>query len=212
VVEAIELLWFFTIPSAAGLWVIRKPLVQLIFQRGEFGEMATLLTAEAVGYFALGLWAVAGFRVLVGAWYALDGAHITVWTGAGALFFNVVLSALLVGPLGHSGLALAISISTTVHLLLLIFLLRKQLDGIQSGRLARSSLRSLFASIFMAVLVHALCQSGYVGGKLEGGKLMLSLVCWVVVGVVIYLVCMMLLGLPEGVKRVLQARGRSDQG
>ena len=210
VVEAIELLWFLTIPSAAGLWVIRKPLVHLIFQRGEFGEMATLLTAEAVGYFALGLWAVAGFRVLVGAWYALDGALITVWTGAGALLFNVVLSALLVGPLGHSGLALAISISATVNFLLLIFLLGKRLDGIQSGRLLRSSFHSLLASMFMVVAVYTLCQSGYDGGNLQGGMLVLGLGCWVVVGVVVYLVCMMIFGLPEGVKNAWPTRWRSE--
>lgn len=206
VVEALELLWFFTIPSAAGLWVIRVPLVHLLFQRGEFSEISTMMTAEALGYFALGLWAVAGFRVLVGAWYALGGAYITVWTGVGALLFNAVLSALFVGPLGHSGLALAISISATVNLVLLIFLLAKRLGTIQGGRLFRSSARSLVASIFMAIVVHFLCQSSYAGGKLEGGVLMLNLGFWVVAGVVIYLVCMMLLGLPDGVKNAWATR------
>ena len=165
-----------------------------------------MMTAEALGYFALGLWAVAGFRVVIGAWYALDGAHITVWTGVGALVFNAVLSAFLVGPFGHSGLALAISISATVNLILLIFLLTRRIGAIQGGRLLRSSARSLVASIFMAILVHFLCQSSYTGGSLEGGALMLHLGFWVAAGVVIYLTCMMLLGLPEGVKREWQTR------
>ena len=206
VVEALELLWFFTIPAAAGLWVIRIPLVHLLFQRGEFSEVSTMMTAEALGYFALGLWAVAGFRVAVGAWYALDGAHITVWTGVGALIFNAVLSALFVGPFGHSGLALAISISATANLVLLIFLLARRIGAIQGGRLLRSGARSLVASILMAILVHFLCRSSYAAGSLEGGLLMLHLGFWVVAGMVIYFACMMLLGLPEGVKRVWQTR------
>jgi len=210
VVEAMELLWFLTIPAAAGLWVIRIPLVHLLFQRGEFNEISTRMTAEALGYFALGLWAVAGFRVLVGAWYALDGAYVTVWAGVGALAINVILSVLLVGPLGHSGLALAVSIAAIANVLLLMLLLSRRLGGIQGGRLLLSSGRCLLASFIMAVVVQTLCRYSYDGGKLTGGSLALGLGCWVAAGILIYLGCIMLLGLPEGVKHAWAARGRSE--
>lgn len=211
VVEAMELIWFLTIPAAAGLWVIRTPLVHLLFQRGEFNEIATRMTAEALGYFALGLWAVAGFRVLVGAWYALDGAYVTVWAGVGALVVNVILSVLLVGPLGPSGLALAVSIAAIANVLLLMLLLSKRLGGIQGGRLLLSGGRCLFASFVMAVVVKTFSQYSYAGGKLTGGLLALGLGCWLAAGILIYLGCIMLLGLPEGVKRVWQERRRSRQ-
>jgi putative peptidoglycan lipid II flippase len=188
------------------LWVIREPLVHVLFQRGEFNEIATRMTAEALGYFALGLWALASFRVLVGAWYALDGAYVTVWAGVGALAINVILSVLLIGPLGHSGLALAVSIAAIANVLVLMLLLRRRLGGIQGGRLLLSGGRCLFASSIMAGVVQILCRYSYDGDKLTGGFLALGLGCWVVVGILIYLGCIMLLGVPEGVKRMWKER------
>ena len=208
VVEAIELVWFLTIPAAAGLWAIRVPLIHLLFQRGEFNKISTLMTADALGYFALGLWAVAGFRVLVGAWYALGRAYVTVWTGVGALVINVLLSIFLVGPLGHSGLALAVSVAAITNLLSLITLLGIRLGGIQTGRLLRSSARCLLASVAMALVVQPLSRFTYGNGILDGGLLLLGLAGWVLTGVLVYLGAILLLGLPEGVKRAWEGRGQ----
>jgi len=206
VVEALELVWFLTIPAAAGLWAIRVPLIRLLFERGEFSEISTLMTADALGYFALGLWAVAGFRVLVGAWYAMGRAYVTVWTGVGALATNVFLSLLFVGPLGHSGLALAISLAAIVNLLSLIIVLGRHLGGIHEGRLLLSAVRCLTAAIIMAVVVRALAQFTYSGGLLEGGLLILGMGSWILAGVLIYLGAILLVGLPEGVKTAWAAR------
>jgi putative peptidoglycan lipid II flippase len=210
VAEAIELIWFLTIPAAAGLWVIRVPLVHLLFQRGEFNEISTMMTAEALGYYSLGLWAVAGFRVVVGAWYALERAYTTVWTGIGTLALNAVLSAFFIGPMQHGGLALATSIAAIVNLFLLLVLLGKRLGGIHGARLLRSGGRCLAASLIMAIVVGVLCRLSYSDGRLEGGLLALALACWVAAGVCVYLGSILLLGVPDGVKQAWEARGRSD--
>ena len=206
VVEALELVWFLTIPAAAGLWAIRVPLIRLLFERGEFNGISTLMTADALAYFAFGLWAVAGFRVLVGAWYALGRAYVTVWTGVGALTINVLLSIFFVGPLGHSGLALAVSVAAIANLLSLIILLGNHLGGIQGGRLLLSSARCLTAAIIMAAVVQSLARFTYGGGQLGGGLLILGLGGWLLAGVLIYLGAILLLGLPEGVKTAWAAR------
>jgi putative peptidoglycan lipid II flippase len=210
VVEALELVWFLTIPAAAGLWVIKIPLVRLLFERGEFNRISTLMTADALGYFALGLWAVAGSRVLVGAWYALGRAYVTVWTGVVALAVNVLLSIFLVGPLGHSGLALAISVAAIANLLGLFIFLGKYLGSMEAGRLLLNSARCLTAAIIMAAVIGALVRFTYGDGALEGGLLVIGLGSWVLAGVLIYLGAVLLLGLPEGVKRAWAARRRSE--
>jgi putative peptidoglycan lipid II flippase len=210
VVEALELVWFLTIPAAAGLWAIRVPLIRLLFERGEFNGMSTLMTADALGYFAFGLWAVAGFRVLLGAWYALGRAYVTVWTGVGALAINVLLSIFFVGPLGHSGLALAVSVAAIANLLSMIILLGNHLGGIQVGRLLLSSARCLTAAIIMAAVIQALARVSYGGGQLGGGLLILGVGSWVLAGVLIYLGAILLLGLPEGVKTAWAARKQGE--
>ena len=209
VVEALELVWFLTIPAAAGLWAIRVPLIRLLFERGEFNEISTLMTADALGYFALGLWAVAGFRVLVGAWYAIGRAYVTLWAGVGALATNILLSIFFVGPLGHSGLALAISLAAMVNLLSLIIFLSLHLGGMHLGRLLLSTARCSTAAIIMAALIRALARFTYDGGLLEGGLLLLGLGSWVVAGVLLYVGVILLIGLPEGVKRAWDERRRS---
>jgi putative peptidoglycan lipid II flippase len=205
VIESIELIWFLTIPAAVGLWVIRVPLVRLLFERGEFSETSTLMTAQALGYFALGLWAVAGLRLLVVAWYALDGAYFTVLTGVGALAVNIVLSALLVGSLGHSGLALAISVSAIVNWLTLLVLLARRLGSIEGRRLLRSGLSCMSGALVMGFVVGVFSHFTYGGGTDEGGQLLLALSAWIVVGVVVYLGVVLWLGLPEGVKTAWNA-------
>ena len=199
---AVELVFFLTLPAAAGLWVIRVPLVHLLFQRGEFTEISTLMTAEALGYYSLGLWAVAGSRVLVGAWYALEGAYITVWTGIASLAINVLLSALLIGPMQQGGLALATSIGAIVNLFLLISPLGKRLGGIYGWRLFRSACCCLLASLLMALAVGGLCRLTYGQGRPEGGFLALVVACLVAAGVFVYLGCVLLLGVPEGVRKL----------
>jgi putative peptidoglycan lipid II flippase len=206
VVQAVELLFFLTLPAAAGLWVLREPVVHLLFQRGEFTEVSTLMTSEALGYYALGLWALAGSRVMVGAWYALGRAYIPVLTGVVALLMNLVLSALLVVPLRHGGLALATSLAAVLNVLLLLVLLAKRLRGIVGRRLLGSSARCLAASLFMALAVDALRRLAYGYGRLEGAGLALALGGWVIIGVGIYLGCVRLLGIPTGVRELWTSR------
>ena len=122
----------------------------------------------------------------------------------------MILSVLLLGPLGHSGLALAVSIAAIANLFLLMLLLSRRLGGIQGGRLLLSSGRCLFASFIMAVVVQILYRYSYAGGKLTGGLLALGLGCWLAAGILIYLGCIMLLGLPEGVKNAWAERRRSE--
>ena len=119
---------------------------------------------------------------------------------------NVLLSIFFVGPLGHSGLALAISVAATANLLCLILLLGSHLKGMHGDRLLMSNVRCLTAAILMAAVIRALVRFAYGGGQLEGSLLLVGLAGWVVAGVLIYLGAILLMGLPEGVKTAWAAR------
>ena len=56
---AMRLVFFVTLPAMVGLLVLRKPIVVLLFQHGAFDIQATQLTADALLYYGIGLWAVA---------------------------------------------------------------------------------------------------------------------------------------------------------
>jgi putative peptidoglycan lipid II flippase len=146
---ALRLTLFITIPSMVGLLVLRVPIIALLFQRDEFTSAATHSTAQALWYYALGLPAIAGVRIIVPVFYALKDTATPVRCGAAAVAVNIGCSLLLMGPLQHRGLALATSLSSGFQLALLIWLLLGRLGGIGWRQIAKSLGKVLASSILM---------------------------------------------------------------
>ena len=70
--HAMSLVLFITIPAMVGLIILRDPIVALLFKRGAFDAQTTRLTADALLYYALGLWAFSAVRIVVSTFYALQ--------------------------------------------------------------------------------------------------------------------------------------------
>jgi putative peptidoglycan lipid II flippase len=146
---SLRLLFFITVPSMVGLIALRYPIVNLLFQRGEFDYTATRGTAFSLVFYSLGIWSIVGVRVVVSAFYSMHDTRTPVKVAFLALITNIIFSLLLMGPLKHGGLALANSISSGVNFTLLFYLLRKRLGGIESGRIITSFIKTLVASGIM---------------------------------------------------------------
>jgi putative peptidoglycan lipid II flippase len=136
----------------AGMIALKEPIVNLLFQRGVWDYAATLGTAESLMYYSFGLWAFMGVRVAAPAFYSMQDTRTPVKAGVAALIANVVLSLALMGPLKHSGLALANALSAMLNFVMLMYLLRKKLQWIEGRRILRSFLKSAFASTVMGAL------------------------------------------------------------
>jgi putative peptidoglycan lipid II flippase len=68
---AIRIVLFVTLPASVGLVLLRKPIIQVLFERGQFGPVSTELTAWALMFFSLGLSGFAMVKIIVQAFYAL---------------------------------------------------------------------------------------------------------------------------------------------
>ncbi len=137
---ALRLVFFITIPAMTGLIILRVPIMRLLFQRGAFDPLTTEMTADALLYFALGLWAFSGVRIVVSAFYALQDTKTPVKIAVISLLVNVASSIMLMGPMRHGGLALATSLASGANLILLTWALKK--------RLGRIGGRAIFACLF----------------------------------------------------------------
>jgi putative peptidoglycan lipid II flippase len=145
-------LWL-TLPAAAGLLILRRPLIQVLLERGEFTAQSTSMTAYALAFFAFGLVAHSLLEIVTRAFYALHDTWTPVKIGIGAMVVNSVLSLLLLSPLAHGGLALANTVATTLETLALLWLIRPRLGGL-GGRLLLSTLgRSLAATLVMSAVL-----------------------------------------------------------
>ena len=148
----LRLVFFITVPSMAGLIVLREPIVQVLFQHGAFDARASAGTASALLAYSVGLWAFAGVRVVVQAFYALQDTRTPVRAAVAAMLINIALNLLLMGPLQHTGLALATSISSIINFTWLLYLLVRRQGGFDLGELRRSYAKVILASLAVVLL------------------------------------------------------------
>ncbi len=139
-----------TVPAAAGLFILREPLIQVIFERFEFTAESTQMVAYALQFYAFGLIAHSALEIIVRAFYALHDTLTPVGIGVGAMALNIGLSFLWIGPLSYGGLALANTVATTLEVVLLLWLLRRRLRGLDGQRLLASSARIGAATLAMS--------------------------------------------------------------
>ena len=191
-ITALQVLLYLTLPATVGLIVLRKPLVELFYMRGEFDARAVNMVAWALAWYAVGLVAHSELEVVTRAFYALHDTATPVWVGGGAMTLNIGFSLLFRWlferwgvrhlplyqpwmPLG--GLALANSLATILETLTLTWLLRRRLIGLGGSSFWASLWRStLGATAMCAVLLGLLrllpAQSAWIlggGGIVIGG-------------------------------------------
>lgn len=130
-VSSLNQVLYLSLPAGMILLVLRVPAVRLAFGARSFPWEATLLTGQAVALFAISVFAQSAIQILVRGFYALGNTKTPFVIGAGAVLINVFFSFLLVYRfnLGVLGLALAISLSSFLHLGLLFWRLSDYLNG-----------------------------------------------------------------------------------
>jgi putative peptidoglycan lipid II flippase len=180
---------FISIPAMVGLIALKTPIVHLLFQRGLFDHHATEMTAQALLCYAVGLWAIAGVRVVAPCFYSLQDTWTPLKIGLICLGSNVLLNAALIFPLKHAGLALATSLSSILNLVLLFRSLRPKLGNLEIGKQFSCLSRVFLCSLPMGVAAFLICSSGEwsVPGHLVQ-KLMVLLFA-ITFGCAVYMAC-----------------------
>ena len=91
--------------------------------------------------------------------YALRESRTPVLVSVMSIGLNVVLNITLVRVLGYRGLALGTALSALVNAVVLLFLLRRRLGGLDEKRIAAALLKVLAASAVMAAAVVAVAHA-----------------------------------------------------
>jgi putative peptidoglycan lipid II flippase len=199
------------IPATVGLVVLREPLISVIFQRGRFDPEATRMTAQALLFYSLGLWSVAQIRVVAPAFYALKDTVAPMKAAVLAIAANVLLSLLLMIPLQHAGLALAISVAAAFQLAILLAWLSPRLGGLRPALLAASLGKVVLAAAAMGVVCGILASfMDWTGGGPFVHKVLL-LGATILAGLITYGLSLHLTGV-EDLKHLVGALARRPEG
>lgn len=200
-----------SIPASVGLILLRRPIIELLYQRGEFNERSTQLVAWALLWFVAGLVGHTVVEILSRAFYSLHDTRTPVLVGVVAMSLNVLLSYafsaffIYLGWMPHGGLALANSMATGLEACGLVFLMRRRLGRLDGKFILEGVLKAGLATLIMGLGVWVwLAWSG-------GGPAWLVAGGGIGIGTVVFGVSLALLGVKE-VKLVLSAVKRRVAG
>jgi len=154
---AMRLIFFITLPAMLGLIVLREPIVALLFKRGAFDAESVRMTAYAILFYGLGLWAFSAVRIVFSTFYAMQDTRTPVVMASLSMVAKIGLSIILMRYLAHGGLALATSLASMLNFGLLIWALRKRLGPLGLRSVIRSIATSTLCALIMGLAV------GYIG-------------------------------------------------
>lgn len=157
--RAIELTLVFCLPAVAAFVIVPDTIMRALFMRGAFSENDALQSARALAAYGLGLAALVLIRSFTVTFHARGDTMTPVIAVVIAIAINVALKIVLMGPLGHVGLAFATSVGAWINLILLGWFARRQaLMGLDDR--ARRVLPRLFLAFGILAVVLALVSSG----------------------------------------------------
>lgn len=166
--DALKLVFLLTIPAACGLVVLGEPIIRLLYERGEFNQIDTSMTAWALGAYSIGLSGYAAIKIVSPSFYALDDAKTPMYVSIASILVHAVvsfsmmkvLSTVGVSPVrpngfGHVGVALATSTVALVNFFALTLLMRRRISGLNGREVFAAFTKIVIASAAMSAVCYA---------------------------------------------------------
>ena len=177
---ALRHILFLIIPLSVLMFILRAQIVRVILGVGKFGWLDTRLTAACFGIFAIGLLAQALVLILSKTFYAGHNTRIPAIASIVTVVFNILLSFLLVWLLSLNGmlfnatqyllrlqgiediriigLALALSITTILEAIVLLYMIFWKFKSLKSKNIASSFYKILLSTFLMGVATFLIRQ------------------------------------------------------
>lgn len=152
--SALRLTLFISLPAAAGLAGMAVPIVEILFGRGAFSAADIAGTVHALWGYAPGLPAFAMTRPLLAAFHARHDPRTPLSASIAGLVVTILSGLGLMTLMGHSGLALAVSLGSWANVFILYFRLRREnrflIGGLRVLTYFAMSTGVLFAALWVA--------------------------------------------------------------
>jgi putative peptidoglycan lipid II flippase len=199
---------FVLLPATAAILALSHPIIELVYQRGEFSSHDTQIVGTALFWFAFSLPTNGVYLLQTRTFFSLQRP----WQATGLAVIDLVVSALaaavLYKPFGIGGIVAGTGIGTSAAVFSQAFILRRKFGGLELGRLLSTTIRISIASAALAAVgwvVWDLLKSAL--GQSTPAQIV-SLGTGLILGGVVYLVVARILRIAEleQIMRLLRRR------
>ncbi len=194
-VSSLILAFALTLPAAAGLWLLAEPIVGLIFRHGHFSQFDTIMTAQALKFYSIGLMAYSAVKIIVPVYYALDDTRWPVIGSFLTVAANVVIILFTLERFQHRAIALSTSVTMIFNFLFLAWILYRKTGGYPVGRLFAAFLKIAAASAVMAAAVYFVSLRADLGQSTAGLAVQVSVS--IMAGIIVYVAGILIMDLKE---------------
>ncbi len=124
-------------PATAGILALALPIVRTLFEHGEFSYRQSLLTADVLFFFSIGLLGYGINRIVSAAYYAAGDIKFILKITTFQMILNIALCFLFAKTMDAGGLTLATSITSLLAAALFLKALNKKFSGSPAPRARR---------------------------------------------------------------------------
>lgn len=147
---------YLVLPISILFFVLRIPIVRLVYGAGQFDWPATVLTGKTLAIFAFSIFAQALVYLIARGFYALRDTKTPLIVGSITTGFMLIIGIIFVVyyKMGIESVAFSYSIGSILNFLILFIFLDRKVKGFPKNPLLISVVKIFLATIFMGVALY----------------------------------------------------------
>ncbi|MBR8734774.1 Lipid II flippase MurJ [Fusobacterium necrophorum] len=170
-----------SLPISVLILVLRNEIISFLFQRGNFNESNTIVTAQCLLYYSIAFTFIGLREIIIGIFYALKDTKTPLINAIIGVLLNIFLNLILSKYLGLPGIALATSISIGFTVILLSFVLYIKYRLLYIKDVIITLMKVTLASIIVVTIIYK------IKNILLGYHLIVNLIFSSLIGIIIYI-------------------------
>ncbi|WP_138159583.1 murein biosynthesis integral membrane protein MurJ [Peptoniphilus catoniae] len=200
---SVKTVLFLTVPATIGMLILAEPIVDIAFFHGRFTAQNAIDTTATLRFYSIALISMSLSNVLNRVYYSISDTKTPFYIGLINVLINVGLNLSVAHRFGTRGLAASVSIATTIAVLASFVLLRKKIGHFGARSYIKALIKTLMASVAMGLVAFCyypleILLLGFLSSYLPGKVIKLLILILVVsLAMIVYIVCMYLLGVRE---------------
>lgn len=188
--DIILIAMFFLVPAGFGLFMLARPIINLISGWGNFNSYDVSLAAGMLSLYATGIVSIGIKEVMDRAFYSKKDSKIPGFIGIIIMIFNIGISLIILNNANEYTMPIGFAISTTIGTLVLVIIMNKT-TKILNKRVIINIIKFLLSAIAMTIAIYfSLIWFGDINFfMVEVINRAIELLVPLGVGIIVYFVC-----------------------